>query len=122
MDACLCISYICVGPHSTVARIKEAMRLARYAVCVLARFFFLSFFFLSLFLAARWRNTYVRAIMIREIPSCAQVYQLSGSFPYIYPDLRTCSRLQLVSRIISHLASHPEVTPGLSAIGNRTPA
>lgn len=50
MDACLCISYICVGPHSTVARIKEAMRLARYAVCVLARFFVLSFFFLSLFL------------------------------------------------------------------------
>lgn len=65
MDACLCISYICVGPHSTVARIKEAMRLARYAGCVLARFFFLSFFlFLSLFLAARWRNTYVWAIMI----------------------------------------------------------
>lgn len=48
MDAWLCISYICVGPHSTVARIKEAMRLARYAVCVLARFFFRSFFLFSL--------------------------------------------------------------------------
>lgn len=55
---------------------------------------------------------------LRDTFLCTSISAIS----YIYPDLRTCSRLQLVSRIISHLASHPEVTPALSAIGNRTPA